>query len=409
MRKTIDADCGSARPYRLKNSIQHYSWGTRGDKAYIPHLLNIAPEDDLAFAELWMGVHPNAPSMVIDPESELKILSDWIAEAPSERLSTDRSNDFPEGLPYLLKVLSVGQALSIQAHPNKAQAESLHKNDPEHYPDANHKPEMAIAIDHLITLVGFISNKQMATLFLDTPELRTLVEKNGTKISDLKSVVMKLLEFGSSHPGEIESCVSALQSRLRFKDNCNETELLFLEQAELNDPHDIGLLFLFFLNLIHFKPGEALFLPPGVPHAYLKGNIIECMANSDNVVRLGLTEKFCDAPALTEILVFDETTDFLVETSSDGYITEYACPTSEFRIKSLDLPQAESTVFSLRSELTMFLILEGEISLNWESSSSACMSIYRRGDSFITPANLSEFSLQAKTNAKLYLVEIPNR
>lgn len=405
--KTNRIDCDFARPYRLKNTIQHYSWGTRGDRAFIPHLLSMNPDNDEPYAELWMGVHPTSPSVVIDPKNEPQLLSKWIAENPPERLSQKCSDDFPDELPYLLKVLSIGQALSIQAHPNKAQAALLHQNDPKHYPDDNHKPEIAIAIDYLIALVGFINSDQFADLYEDMPELQTLLSWEDEESPDLRTAVMALLELNDVDLDKIDSCVQSLKNRLTLKDDCSEIELLFLEQLEHQDTQDIGLIFLFLMNMVHLSPGEAIFLPPGVPHAYLKGNIIECMANSDNVVRLGLTNKFCDARALSEVLVFDVSGDYRVEISSDGYITEYKCAISEFRVKSLDLLQGESRAFSYRTQFTMFLLLEGEVSLHWGSSQSACVSIFRRGDSFITPANLSEFSLQAKGHSKLYLVELP--
>ncbi|MEA3286539.1 MAG: mannose-6-phosphate isomerase, class I [Candidatus Marinimicrobia bacterium] len=407
MNKSIATDCQAPRPYRLKNTIQHYAWGNRNDQAFIAHLLGITPEQDQPFAELWMGTHPHAPSQLIDPQNGLNPLSDWIAESPEMRLSLDHSSTFPDGLPYLFKVLSAGRALSIQAHPDKQQAETLHKNDPQHYPDNNHKPEIAIAIDHLDALIGFNTPEAFTDILENLPELHHLLAFDQDEQPSQQAIISKLLELGNDQETEREVCISKIGLRLSTKTNLSSAETLFLEQIELHDKRDIGLLFLFFLNRVHLGSGEAVFLPPGVPHAYLKGNIIECMANSDNVVRLGLTEKFCDSRTLSEILSFEQKTDFRVKTSSDGYLKEYHTPTTEFRVKSLDLLQGESRVFSYRSELTLFLVLDGEVSLHWEANKSFCICVYRRGDSFIAPANLKEFNIQAKNHSKLYLVDIP--
>ena len=106
-----NSDCQFSRPYRLENTIQHYDWGTRNHDAYITELLGINPEPGQAYAELWMGVHPNAPSSIIDLEEGPLSLSKWISESPQERLSTEGKQST---LPYLFKVLSAGEALSIQ-------------------------------------------------------------------------------------------------------------------------------------------------------------------------------------------------------------------------------------------------------------------------------------------------------
>jgi len=389
----------------MKNEVQHYNWGSRDDQAFIAHLLGIPPEDNKPFAELWMGVHPKAPSFIIDPENTPQKLADWISEAPPEHLGY--ADSLPPTLPYLLKVLSAGQALSIQAHPNKSQAQILHRNDPEHYPDDNHKPEIAIAIDYLDALVGFISHDSYQKLLATTPEIFDLLQHKGFAQTNLKAAILYLLELSTQNTDKITSCITSLQNRFSKKIGADETELLFLELVQEHGTTDVGLIFLFFLNRVHLGSGEAVYLPPGIPHAYLKGNIIECMANSDNVVRLGLTEKFCDAPALSQILNFDEITNFNVETTNDGYLTEYLLPVKEFAVKTLDLLQGESRAFSFRDSLSMFLVLDGEISLHWGMGTSLCTYIYRRGDSFITPANLKDFHIQAKNHSKLFLVDIP--
>ena len=393
-------DCKNARPHRLENAIQNYSWGTKDRDAFIPKLLGFNPQLGQPYAELWMGVHPNAPSSIIDLETGSHSLSKWISESPQDRLTLDRKIT---ALPYLFKVLSAGEALSIQAHPNKTQAENLHRLDSRHYPDDNHKPEIAIALDHLDALVGFISDQEFSALIETNPEIQSLVGIN----QNLRDGVQSLFHVSENDPNTISDITAQLFHRLRKKVDPDKTEILFLDQYEKHGAGDIGLIFLFLLNRIQLRKGEAVFLAPGIPHAYLSGNIIECMANSDNVVRLGLTNKFCDARALQDILVYDTDFDFRVDQSRQGYQSEYVTAASEFKIKSLELPEGKSQSFASQKSLTMFLLLDGEVSLQWGGKNSSCTCVFKRGHSFITPANLSKFHISARVDTKLYFVEIP--
>ena len=144
-----------AQPYLLKGTLQHYAWGTQNKDAFIPHFINIPVERDTPYAELWMGAHPKAPSTLALDNNNMP-LDKCIEMFPEEILGKAIFARFKQ-LPFLFKVLSAAQALSIQAHPNKAQAEKLHMQDPEHYPDDNHKPEIAIALSNLTALAGFKS------------------------------------------------------------------------------------------------------------------------------------------------------------------------------------------------------------------------------------------------------------
>lgn len=405
MSKERNSDCLTSRPYRLINTIQHYEWGTRNEYAYIADLLGVTPEPGQPFAELWMGVHPNAPSQIIDPEHGPCDFSNWISDNPHKHLS---EHDKFSTLPYLLKILSAGEALSIQAHPNKRQAESLHKSDPEHYPDDNHKPEIAIALDSLDALVGFISNQEYSELLDTTPELNLLVRNIEIPANNLQEGVQKLFHLWETDRKSFADTSRKIHERLTLKSIPDETEQLFLRQFDKRGPEDIGLIFLFFLQRVHLEPGDAVFLAPGVPHAYLSGNIIECMANSDNVVRLGLTNKFCDVNALSDILVYDELADYRIVPDKLGFVSEYGSPAKEFKVKLLDLPEGEAESFPSRTSLSMFIVIAGEISLHWGGDNESCTCVFKRGHSFIAPANLPEFKIRARHGSKLFYVEIPD-
>ena len=141
------------QPYILLGKIQNYDWGTVNKEAFIPRLLKIEQKKDLPYAEYWIGVHPKAPSEII-LEGEKVSLPSVLKQFPFEILGERISKKFNNSLPFLLKVLSVNKALSIQAHPNKKLADALNQRDPVNYPDKNHKPEIAIAIDKLKAIVG---------------------------------------------------------------------------------------------------------------------------------------------------------------------------------------------------------------------------------------------------------------
>lgn len=406
MSEKRNKDCEAARPYRLKTRIQNYPWGTQNSEAFIPRLLGFEPEADKSYAEMWMGVHPNGPSSILDLERGAVDLSEWLSEQPSERLSLD-SCKAAYGLPYLLKVLSAAEALSIQAHPSKQQAEALHKADPEHYPDDNHKPEIAIALDHLDALVGFISKEELTRLLQDIPEINDLIDSKTFVEVDVEGAVEAIFTVLGDDPDAVGRTTEQLYTRLSQKPDLDETENLFMEQYRKRGSDDVGLIFLFMLKRVHLSEGEAIFLPPGVPHAYLKGNIIECMANSDNVVRLGLTNKFCDAAALKEIIVCAGGTDHRITPIKRGNFTDYLIPAPDFKISSLELSNGALEHFTSRSSMTMFLLTEGEVCIRWTGESTSCTCVIKRGDSFITPANLSEFKIIAREDAKLFLVELP--
>lgn len=395
----------TARPYLLINAVQNYAWGMRNESAFIARLLDLEPVQDEPYAELWMGVHPNGPSSLIDPERGVVGMAQWLSESPEERLSLKRSKVLSNRLPYLFKVLSADRMLSIQTHPNREQAISLHAQDPGHYPDNNHKPEIAIAIDSLDALVGFISDEAFNETLRRLPDLADLLNtKPGN--ARLKPGVLTLLNLLEHDPEKLYGAIESLCKQLGVKEDRTENENLLLQQAAVYGQSDIGLIFILLMNRVKVEAGHALFLGPGVPHAYLRGNIIECMANSDNVVRLGLTPKFCDPGALREILDFTPS-DVHVTAETDGQLTEYMTPTDEFRVKSLALDAGESYDFQNRDELALFLVLQGEIKLHWCGDESTCCSIFSRGDAFVTPANLSEFSIQTRSDSLVYLVEMP--
>ncbi|KAL1593387.1 Mannose-6-phosphate isomerase [Paraconiothyrium brasiliense] len=275
-----------------------------------------------------MGTHPSLPSKDLDTQrSLLDLVSD-----NQQLLGSTVSQRFGSKLPYLFKVLSIGKALSIQAHPNKKLAEQLHAKDPKNYPDDNHKPEMTIAVTPFDGLCGFRPLAEISHFLQHIPSLRKLVGEEEAK--NFESTVKG--KETSENDADVQANKKALRSAFTKLMNTDKAaidgatdELLKAASSEgasfagdggpsndgqeladlvvrLNDqfPKDIGLFVQFFLNYVKLEVGEAMFLRADDIHAYLSGDIIECMASSDNVVRAGFTPKFKDVDTLTSMLTY---------------------------------------------------------------------------------------------------------
>ncbi|KAI9776325.1 MAG: Mannose-6-phosphate isomerase [Candelina submexicana] len=333
-------------------------------------------QDEKPYAELWMGTHPSLPSK--DLETKRTLLD--LVQDNQALMSQDISKRYNQKLPFLFKVLSIRKALSIQAHPNKKLAGELHGKDPKNYPDDNHKPEMTIAITPFEGLCGFRPLAEIAHFLATIPSLRNIIgESNAKKFeTTIKS------QETSTDPKALESNKKALKEAFTALMSASNDDIAVAakelvasaekdgeqfaggggssnegkELAELvvrsnsQFPADLGLFVLFFLNYVKLQPGEAMFLKADDIHAYLSGDIIECMASSDNVVRAGFTPKFKDIPTLTSMLTYDHNppsqqkmspVDYpYVTLSSSAYSSNsssilYDPPIEEFSVVKTDL------------------------------------------------------------------------
>ncbi|KAI1336662.1 mannose-6-phosphate isomerase [Xylariaceae sp. FL0016] len=321
--------------YRLQCGVNSYDWGKLGSESAAAKFAAATPSEtldiqsDKPYAELWMGTHPSNPSKELNSGRTLleMIESNQMLLAPSIKAR------YGNKLPFLFKVLSINKALSIQAHPNKKLAEQLHTKDPKNYPDDNHKPEMAIAITDFEGLCGFRPLGEVAHFLSSVSALRKLVGEDDAKAfiatvrgqeSDdssesttqnkraLKSTFAALMK---SSPEDVASAAEALVAEAESKGSefadsgiestSGETMSKLVIRLNRQFPKDIGLFVLFFLNYVQLTPGEALFLKADDIHAYLSGDIMECMAASDNVVRAGFTPKFKDVQTLVDLLTYN--------------------------------------------------------------------------------------------------------
>ena len=408
-----------ARPYLLQNSIQHYAWGTRGNQAFIPNLLGFDPEPGLPYAELWIGAHPKAPSHVVIGETAVP-LDQWINAYPVQILGSKSANKFSNKLPFLFKVLSAREPLSIQVHPNKAQANALYSHDPIHYPDANHKPELAIALDSLTALMGIKSFAELQEALKRYPEIANFIGKRVcTKVLNpatldpqrqqilIQTLFSTLIRNSIDYEKELVRAIAHLAERLGKSSSLEEIEILFLSlRAESRGP-DVGLFVMFLLNLVHLKEGQGLYTDAGTPHAYIKGNIVECMANSDNVVRVGLTDKFTDPENLINVIDYSPAPLSVLGNNLDLEEKVYHTPAAEFCVSRLNLSSAAERQETTENGPKLFLVTKGTVAVRWNSSSEDGRLILQQGQSVLIPACLREFRLSTEASVELFRVEVP--
>ncbi|KAF2269824.1 mannose-6-phosphate isomeras-like protein [Lojkania enalia] len=353
---------------QLQCGVNSYDWGKIGKSSAAAKFAAATASSDFSiqeekpYAELWMGTHPSLPSK--DLETQGTLLD--IVQDNQALLSKDIADRYGNKLPFLFKVLSINKALSIQAHPNKKLAEQLHAKDPKNYPDDNHKPEMTIAVTPFDGLCGFRPLAEISHFLRNIPSLRKLV--GGEEAENFESTV-KGQETSDKEEDQIAN-KKALQSAFTKLMNAEKNtlasateELLQAAKSEgasfagsggpsndgqeladlvirLNSqfPGDIGLFVQFFLNYVKLDIGEAMFLKADDIHAYLSGDIIECMASSDNVVRAGFTPKFKDVDTLTTMLTYS-----------------YA-PISEQKMSPVDYPYAtlDAKAYSSNSSVILY-------------------------------------------------------
>ena len=405
-----------ARPYLLHNRIQPYEWGSRGPGAFIPRLLGIEPEPGQPYAELWIGAHPSAPSQV-ELCGRLVPLPELIGWEPELVLGPAVAAKFHGSLPFLLKVLSAARPLSIQVHPDRAQAQRLHARDPQHYPDPNHKPEVAIALDGLSALAGFKPFGGILGALERTPELaelagpvllRDLAAAATAPPSTQQALVRRLygalVESASDGEAALLGALERLERRLRGRAHLAEEEALFLDLRREYPGPDIGLLTVFLLNLVHLKAGQGLYIGAGVPHAYLRGNIVECMAASDNVVRAGLTSKFKDAAALAEVLTYELGPAHILEAVPGPGEVVYPTPAAEFQVTRWDLLAGSERGEQDRGSVEVLLVTAGEVLLRWPAAGEV---VLRHGQAVLIPACLAEYKVAARSPAQVFRVTVP--
>lgn len=252
--------------------------------------------------------------------------------------------------PFLFKVLSVSTALSIQAHPDAEMAQILHSQDPQAYPDPNHKPEMAIAVSQFEALCSFKPQSEVEQAWQALPPLSFL-----TPVTDIRSMFARVMR------AEPEKTCLVAEKLLTDHDNSHPAISLF-KRLWSQYPSDVGCFCAFLMNRIVLSPGQAIFLPANEPHAYISGQCMECMAASDNVVRAGLTPKPRDVDTLLKILTYKQISGDKLALSprKSGWVSEYRAPVTEFAVDRIEMPAGAKDKLQCTSIHSILITMEGE-------------------------------------------------
>ncbi|MDT0468258.1 mannose-6-phosphate isomerase, class I [Streptomyces gibsoniae] len=345
---------------RLDNTVRPYAWGST---TAIPRLLGVEPTGEPQ-AEMWMGAHPGAPSRTARGP-----LNEVIGKSPEQELGSRTVAKFGPRLPFLLKILAAGAPLSLQVHPDLAQAKEGYEDEERrgipldaphrNYKDANHKPELICALTEFDGLCGFRAPDEAAELLagLDVDSLKPYVDLLHAHPEDaaLREVLTAVL---SADPAEMAHTVTETAAA------CARLGGAYAPYADLahHYPGDPGVIAAMLLNHVQLQPGEALFLGAGVPHAYLSGLGVEIMANSDNVLRCGLTPKHVDVPELLRIVRFEAADPGVLrpEASPDGEEV-YETPIDEFRLSRYVLPEGTAAHDLTRPTPQILLCTAGSV------------------------------------------------
>lgn len=347
---------------KLINSVQNYAWGS---KTALTELYGIANPENLPMAELWMGAHPKSSSKITDDQGTVRSLRDVIDGDKTALLGREVAERFGE-LPFLFKVLCAAQPLSIQVHPNKRaseigfareNAEGIAMDAPErNYKDPNHKPELVFALTPFLAMNAFREFSEIVSLLQPVAGAHTAIahfleQPDAARLSALFASLLNM-------QGEEKARALAIL-RAAVADQQGEPWQTIRVISEFY-PDDSGLFSPLLLNVVKLKPGEAMFLFAETPHAYLQGTALEVMANSDNVLRAGLTPKYIDIPELVANVKFEAkpAAELLTQPVKHAGELDFPIPVDDFAFSLHDL-SAEPAVLAQQSAAILFC-LEGE-------------------------------------------------
>ncbi len=418
IRAAVDDFRKRPRPLSLRCGVQHYDWGGHD---YIPDLVGIENKDRRPYAELWIGAHPDLPSMATIQGVDVPLQA-LIGGAADEMLGKDVAARFQRALPFLLKVLSSAQPLSIQAHPNAQQARAGYEREnklgiPEQHPsrsyhDGHHKPELISALTDFYALRGFRPLEDISVVLASVPEFQPLAARYRPSRESLIALYTRLMRMNQR---EVNAILMPLIRRLTDE---NQHRGFGMSQPEYwvcradsifssGEHKDRGLFSIFLLNLVHLAPGEAMYLPAGELHAYLEGTGVEIMANSNNVLRGGLTPKNVDVDELLQVLTFTSGQAEVLQPSLKPGVagqTFYPTPAEEFVLSRLRVTADHCHRRGADHGVHLGIVTEGRALI---SAAGGGRLDLLRGDVFLIPQGLV-YEVSSNTEAEIFKASVPH-
>ncbi|NJC25258.1 mannose-6-phosphate isomerase, class I [Neolewinella antarctica] len=385
--------------------VQNYAWGGH---RYLANLLRQTAPSEQPQAEYWMGAHAKGPGVIAGSSQNLE---EAIQQDPGTLLGTKVAAKFSNKLPFLFKVLDVNDMLSIQVHPTKEAAEKGFAAEEEsgpdrsapdrNYRDDNHKPELGVALTDFYLLHGFRSEAEIRKTLETVPgwaDLLTVLDRQG-----VKGLYQRVMEASQDRVDEL---LGKLVASLGPESNYTRDQTEFwaaraVTQYSKDGHHDRGMFSVYWFNIVHLTPGQGVFQDAGIPHAYLEGVCIELMANSDNVLRGGLTPKHIDVPELLDktITTAVNPKKLVPEPSGDGWL-HYPTPAPDFHLSLAQIHNGGSVTVAGDDGPSILLLLKGAL-----QSVDGQVELNEKARTVFVPANES-ISFNALTETVLYRASV---
>jgi mannose-6-phosphate isomerase len=394
------------KAYKLHGVNRHYDWG---GFEFIPSLMNIENTAKKPFAEYWMGAHTSAPAM-IDTNQGQRQLDVLVQSNLQSFLGATTANNFG-ALPYLFKILDVAKMLSIQVHPSKENAvigfeleekagiaiDASNRN----YKDKNHKPEVMVALSDFWLLHGFLGPELLASRLNEFEYFHSL--KEHFKGADYKALYSYFMQLSAEKADAIlkpllQEAIESVKLGKVDKSHPHWWANKYYNAAVPADHIDKGIFSIYILNIVQVQKYHGVFQGAGLLHAYLEGQNIELMANSDNVLRGGLTPKHIDIDELINHVQFVPTyPNVLKGEASNSNETIYPCPVPDFGLSKIALNGGDRYTINTHS-LEMLLIMEGEVIID--------NNLYKAGEVAMAGAS-EQIEIHAQTHSVLFKSFVP--
>ena len=381
----------------LGNTVQPYAWGSR---TAIADLLGEPSPSAGPQAELWMGAHPSAPS-VLTRDGVTVTLTAAIAAAPAMELGEEVAARFGGRLPFLLKVLAAERALSVQLHPTRRQAEEGYAREEERgtardsrervYVDDWPKPEILCALTPFEVLAGLRPAEQAADALdgLAVPELKELADalRAAPGPRGVADALTQLLTWPEEGRAALAAKVVDAAALEAGKGGAYAGAYDAVVRMNADHPQDIGLVCSLLMNHRVVEPGQALYMGAGGVHAYIRGVGIELMANSDNVIRAGLTPKHIDIPELVRVLDPEVEVPTLAARQAAPGVEVFDTPAPEFRLSRLTLADGAALPVPGDGGPRVLLCLAGQASVSCGTEPDGRLVLARGQSCFLAAAD----------------------